>query len=1391
MRLTMKSISGDINSKTADDRKGIALDLSTVKTTADEPKRTRPRIFGLQEAPTYYPTEEEFKEPIKYIQQIRPEAEKFGIVKIVPPKSYKPAFCLNTEEFRFRTRIQKLNSMEGETRANVNYLEQLYKFHRLHGHPVNKVPQLDKRPIDLFKLKKEVAQRGGYHNVTQQKKWAEIGRILGYTRKQCTSMSNALKSAYNKVILPYEVWLAQHKEDEAANIPSPAANGMRRQPGNLIPSAFKNNSSSHTHVTYTADAASSPSNGGQACEICSSGENEEEILLCDGCDRGYHMYCLTPALNAVPKSDWYCFKCLTAAGGDYGFEDGEEYTLQAFHKVCDKFKSEWFGPKGQYPTSEEDCEDEFWRLVENPHETCEVEYGADLHSTQHGSGFAPLERKPDGCYANEPWNLNMIPILPQSLFTHIKTDISGMMVPWLYIGMCFSAFCWHNEDHYTYSINYMHWGETKTWYGVPGSDTAKFEETMKAAVPELFEQQPDLLFQLVTMLSPERLIKANVNVYAVDQRPGQFVVTFPKAYHSGFNHGFNFCEAVNFAPMEWVDFGLECAKRYQQYRRQPCFSHDELLVTAMQEDHSIETSNWLKDALLDMQQREVTIRNKLLRKYPKIRQVVENIELPEEQQQCVFCNAYAYLSQISCECTTKVACLEHITDLCTCDYSKKTLRLRFSEEQLHDMVQTTASRACVPSAWSDKVRQALSTQPAPSLKTLRNFAAEAEKMSVPIDEARWLREYVHQATSWLDEANKYIIRKHQHRRRDSKDTNKVYTGEKYSRISQLLDDVSKLSFDAPEIGMLEETFKTLTDAKNTAERVLNDAASTLSDYREAYNLGASLGADFPEMQQLEMTIKQREWNEHAPQAANNPAVEYNELERLIEQARVCQVPSDDPVYLSLVEKEKRGAEWIQQAEPLLKHPKLSSITMQNIQDVLDAAQQPGVPRVPHLYNAVHDLATRATETIKDVNQIMERARAAPNLSERPSTGELHRILKSVRTLPIFVEGADVLQAEADKVDAWTAQVKKALNMNRGYAHKSVDPILDDISQNVKTITKAASEEKPSDVYCVCRMPESGLMIECDLCHEWYHGPCVKVSRREAKAQTSYMCPICDGSQPIPHASKERARLEDLLQLLHEADEKLLFVPKAHVLLTDVVSRLQSFRSRVQAFCRSKTALGVEDIDLIKQHLRELEGLEIVLQDETEFLRRKVQVLSPVASYSPVLQRVPSLTAPNWPTPMVTDEPSIPETPSPPPLAPPANSAYCICRQPNLNSQMIGCDTCHEWFHIECVNLTPAMVTSIDHYVCPSCAAKKPAASTRPIIKLTVKPPVPPPSPSKRHHTNHNQKRKLTAITSTSSFDGRKKRRSVSDDMVPQQQPQTQQHAWLSSTMPSASPLAKQ
>ena len=165
--------------------------------------------------------------------------------------------------------------------------------------------------------------------------------------------------------------------------------------------------------------------------------------------------------------------------------------------------------------------------------------------------------------------------------------------PWIYVGMVFSTFAWHKEDHYTYSINYHHFGDTKTWYGIPGEQDDKLEHAMRQAAPELFEQNPDLMFQLVTLMSPGRLKKHGVNTYACDQRPNEFVITFPKAYHSGFNHGFNFNEAVNFALPDWLPLGLQCVKRYRDIKKNPVFSHDELLVTIGIHDKSPATSKWL------------------------------------------------------------------------------------------------------------------------------------------------------------------------------------------------------------------------------------------------------------------------------------------------------------------------------------------------------------------------------------------------------------------------------------------------------------------------------------------------------------------------------------------------------------------------------------------------------------------------------------------------------------------------------------------------------------------------------------------------------------------------------------------------------------------------------
>ena len=87
-------------------RKAQPLDLTTVERRGHGAPNNQPpkpnRMFGLQESPTYRPTAEQFKDPVQYIESIREEAQKYGIVKIIPPDSWNPEFAIDTEVSAYR-----------------------------------------------------------------------------------------------------------------------------------------------------------------------------------------------------------------------------------------------------------------------------------------------------------------------------------------------------------------------------------------------------------------------------------------------------------------------------------------------------------------------------------------------------------------------------------------------------------------------------------------------------------------------------------------------------------------------------------------------------------------------------------------------------------------------------------------------------------------------------------------------------------------------------------------------------------------------------------------------------------------------------------------------------------------------------------------------------------------------------------------------------------------------------------------------------------------------------------------------------------------------------------------------------------------------------------------
>ena len=268
------------------------------------------------------------------------------------------------------------------------------------------------------------------------------------------------------------------------------------------------------------------------------------------------------------------------------------------------------------------------------HGTCGEVYGvlyaSDLDASSFGSGFplisgtpqmrealarkqyvvSPSEEEAEpyrsGIFAG--WNLNALPNDPKSVLRLLcdsrvpssppspppssstfasfpvldqfgEGEVPGLTNPFVYIGSLFSAFCWHSEDHDLLSINYHHGGAPKVWYGCPAGAADQFESAVRdSLLPHLFRERPTLLHDIVTHVPPTRLTELGVPCCRVVQRPGEFIVTLPRAYHSGVNCGVTINEAVNVSGPGWMKFGTASAERYRSpaHSRSSTFSMERL-----------------------------------------------------------------------------------------------------------------------------------------------------------------------------------------------------------------------------------------------------------------------------------------------------------------------------------------------------------------------------------------------------------------------------------------------------------------------------------------------------------------------------------------------------------------------------------------------------------------------------------------------------------------------------------------------------------------------------------------------------------------------------------------------------------------------------------------------
>ncbi|KAK0383681.1 hypothetical protein NLU13_9592 [Sarocladium strictum] len=1339
-----------------------ALDLTSVERRGfptefrEPPSQSKVRPNGITDAPTYFPSEEEWRDPLAYIKSISTEAQEYGICKIVPPSSWSPGFAIDTEAVESRggfennsyqrwlcpyeeyLRVAKpgvhqqleaeyggpLTPSPGNTpmkRSNVNtplsakpdsparHASEVLQA-SVNGIKVEKdrdTPMTDAAPLPKPTSSGFTAvNSGGFRAVnagfTSVNRQASGDRRSftpdtkrfdspsGDLRNQESRPSSSLAgAATGKRMSSLEGSADPLSKDGEGD--SGDGDGNSRRSKRLKKSAVPTVAGSHMSVFRPSiprvprdDAVAA----GEKCETCGKGEDAGFLAVCESCDHIYHGACLDPPLTKKPDSEWNCPRCLVG-DGQFGFEEGGLYSLRSFQQKANDFKRGYFENKMPFdaelnchrPVTEDDVEREFWRLVADLEETVEVEYGADIHCTTHGSGFPTVEKHPNNPYATDPWNLNVLPFHPESLFRHIKSDISGMTVPWVYVGMIFSTFCWHNEDHYAYSANYQHFGATKTWYGIPGADAEKFEAAMREAVPELFETQPDLLFQLVTLLTPEQLRKAGVRVFAVDQRAGQFVITFPQAYHAGFNHGFNFNEAVNFAPSDWEPFGLAGVERLQAFRRQPCFSHDELLWTAAEGSSTtgltIQTAKWLAPALDRMVKRETTERNEFWARHAEspphkctpsqhsgpgcaLNISFEDEDVKDEDEQCCsYCKAFAYLSRFKCVESGKVLCIAHAGLHACCSLSEQqrcsgeghVLILRKTSEMMASICSKVAEKAETPQIWEDKFESLLDGEIAPSLKSLRALLHEGERIPHALPSLPALKQFVDRCNEWVEEAMTYIVRKQQNRRKNDKgwqggsrksvgsaeQDQKERDARHVSNIARLLNEAERIGFECPEILQLQERADAVKAFQSNAAKALESTATiSVESIEELLEEGRSFNVDMPEVDHLSKVLDELRWNQKA-RASRGVFLTLKEVEDLIEEGKRLELPSWNDHFQYFREQLRAGQAWEKKARELIY---ADMVHFPQLEALANQAQAHALPVSQETLNAVDQIMQRQREAHRQIMDLTQRCRD-PDFRKRPKYAEVVEMSKKLEDLNSKPKGTIDLESEKKRHEDWMRKGKRLFGKSNAPLHilkSHLEYVLErnsdcfDIDHDtprhpgepnsreasVEPGTSKLDDGKTRQVFCICRRVEAGMMIECELCHEWYHYKCLKIARGKVKEDDKYTCPICDWRMKIPRDAS-RPKLEELVSLAEEIPG-LPFQPDEEDVLEQILDNAQTFRDRLARYCNPLVSTSAE-AETQRFYLRKLEGAEILLAYETNFFRQELHKWCPVAPEPPPILEV--------------------------------------------------------------------------------------------------------------------------------------------------------------------------
>ncbi|CAI5757797.1 unnamed protein product [Candida verbasci] len=710
------------------------------------------------------------------------------------------------------------------------------------------------------------------------------------------------------------------------------------------------------------------------------------------------------------------------------------------------------------------------------------------------------------------------------------------------------------------------------------------------------------------MITPELLQQHEIKFTSTIQQPGEYIIKFPKTYSSTISYGFNFSEEANFATEHWLDYAVEGEEWLLKQKILPNLSIFKMIIDlaiAYDTGGHIMFNHEIFDRIAlvykDLYKFEIEQRNQI--RDLKVKEVVIDDNLNSISDD-TFENAYptrivvfdAHAQPIVLSMTSfleKVKSLQNYNIEMQCVYS---------DEQLEKFHKILRDYSIDYQAWNAKYEEAVNKEYEVTLEAYGQLLKEGEKIYTALStssitkdrsdenveikkfysQVENLREFVSKSNKFIEDCQSILAIKHQKKIRNASDINRKDTCPSFDDLMKLISKIPKVNFTSPEIKEILELKNEIVDFDKASRALLSKKNKSFSEITNLINFGEKFGIEIPSLNFLIRVKRRLEWIRfyNLIEKGVDPYADRNEVFTITDLAALYKsgidiLSSDDVEMMKRVEDILIASQkFDQQISGFLKYHYVTDLDLKLLNEIIERFNEEKLfislenyTELSNLHdnlaliNKFSDLDQSTYEGIKQLESLMTGSGLKFNNSAiSNAVAETENWINSIwlqEFRRIIIISTLEKNTEVDKSAVNPDLLRKLEWLYNKVKYSFNDD--DKCTESTSYLTRNKKTET-AKYYCICREPESGTMVACDRCLEWYHVGCVNAVANSE----NYVCPICladaktndrVSDRQIPYASLKQIYTTGLL--LKAAPQKEL------KLMKDIIDIADKYCNRIQ------------------------------------------------------------------------------------------------------------------------------------------------------------------------------------------------------------------------------------